>query len=182
MRQDNKSFIVSSYTEDHLGEQPAIQLMQHELGWEVVNCYGDPTSLNILRRGFERQELRRTGWSGGFSNQGRDGKPSSLPPSPRFWRSRRLRRPRREGGLSVRLKPALRRLNPDLPAGAIEGAVEENGILNFECWILNGRGRLPAEPRLNLSFPALSLAEENREIEQSGFPLAVGSLVFKQFP
>ena len=27
----------NSYTEDHLVEQPAIQLMQHELGWDVVN-------------------------------------------------------------------------------------------------------------------------------------------------
>jgi hypothetical protein len=129
-----------SYTEDHLVEQPAIQLMQHEMGWEVVNCYDDPSSLTILRRGFERQELRRTGWSGGVSNQGRDGKPSSPPPSPRLWRSRRLRRPRREGVLTGRLKPALRRLNPDLPAGAIEGAVEEVGILNDGFWILNGRG------------------------------------------
>ncbi len=31
---------MSGYTEDHLVEQPAIQLMQHELGWEVVNCCG----------------------------------------------------------------------------------------------------------------------------------------------
>lgn len=28
------------YTEDHLIEQPAILLMQHELGWEVVIYYG----------------------------------------------------------------------------------------------------------------------------------------------
>jgi hypothetical protein len=27
--------------EDHLVEQQAIQLMQHELGWEVVNCYDE---------------------------------------------------------------------------------------------------------------------------------------------
>jgi len=26
---------LSSYTEDHLVEQPAIQLMQHEPGWDV---------------------------------------------------------------------------------------------------------------------------------------------------
>jgi hypothetical protein len=130
--------VMQAYTEDHLAEQPAIQLMQHELGWDVVNCYGDPTS----------PKLRRTGWSG-VSNQGRDGKPSSPPPLPRLWRSRRLRRPRREGGLTGRLKPALRRLNPDLPVGTIEGAVEENGILNFECWILNGRGRRQAVPLLN---------------------------------
>ncbi len=32
---------MSSYTEDHLIEQPAIQLMQHELGWEVVNYYDE---------------------------------------------------------------------------------------------------------------------------------------------
>jgi type I restriction enzyme R subunit len=45
---------MSSYTEDHLVEQPAIQLMQHELGWDVVNCYDE--------------------WSGGVSKLGRDGK------------------------------------------------------------------------------------------------------------
>ena len=43
-----------SYTEDHLIEQPAIELMQYELGWDVVNCYDE--------------------WSGGVSKQGRDGK------------------------------------------------------------------------------------------------------------
>jgi hypothetical protein len=43
---------MSTYTEDHLVEQPAIQLMQRELGWDVVNCYDE--------------------WSGGVSNQGRD--------------------------------------------------------------------------------------------------------------
>jgi hypothetical protein len=64
-----------SYTEDHLVEQPAVQFIRNELGWELVNCYDE--------------------WSGGVSNQGRDGK--------------------REG-------------------------VE---ILNFECSILNGRGRRP---------------------------------------
>ena len=31
---------MSGYTEDHLVEQPAIQLMRHELGWAVVNCAG----------------------------------------------------------------------------------------------------------------------------------------------
>ncbi len=44
----------NSYTEDHLVEQPAIQLMRDDLGWDVVNCYDE--------------------WSGGVSNQGRDGK------------------------------------------------------------------------------------------------------------
>ena len=42
------------YTEGHLVEQQAIQLMKHELGWDVVNCYDE--------------------WSGGVRNQGRDGK------------------------------------------------------------------------------------------------------------
>lgn len=45
---------MNSYTEDHLVEQPAVQLMQHGLGWDVVSCYDE--------------------WSGGVSNQGRDGK------------------------------------------------------------------------------------------------------------
>jgi hypothetical protein len=117
---------MSTYTENHLVEQPAIRLMQHELGWEVVNCYDE--------------------WSSGVSNQGRDGK--------------------REVVLVWRLRPALQRLNPDLPVEAIEGAVEERGILSFECWILNGRGRLPTAPRLNLFHSALSLAEANREIDK----------------
>lgn len=42
------------YTEDHLVEQPAIHRMQHELGWEVVNCFGE--------------------WDGGVSELGRDEK------------------------------------------------------------------------------------------------------------
>jgi type I restriction enzyme R subunit len=42
------------YTEDHLVEKPAVQLMQQGLGWDVVNCYDE--------------------WSGGVSNRGRDGK------------------------------------------------------------------------------------------------------------
>lgn len=45
---------TSSYTEDHLVEQPAIQLLQHELGWDVVDCYDE--------------------WGSGMSNQGREGK------------------------------------------------------------------------------------------------------------
>jgi type I site-specific restriction-modification system R (restriction) subunit len=93
-----------SYTEDHLVEQPAVQLMQHGLGGEVVTCYDE--------------------WSGGVSNQGRDGK--------------------REVVLVSRLRPALQRLNPDLPVEAIEGAVEE---------ICRDR-------------TALSLAEANREIDK----------------
>jgi|GEM_PF-6031855 len=27
--------MIADFTEDHLAEQPAIQLMQHELGWDV---------------------------------------------------------------------------------------------------------------------------------------------------
>jgi hypothetical protein len=92
---------MSTYTEDYLVEQPAIQLMQHELGWDVVNCYGE--------------------WDGGKSDLGRDGKGEVV--------------------LTSGLKSALHRLNPDLPSEAIEGAVEEMGILNDECWIMNGRGR-----------------------------------------
>ena len=93
----------SSYTEDHLVEQPAIQLMQHELGWDMVSCYGE--------------------WDAGTSNLGRDGK--------------------REVVLVSRLRPALQRLNPDLPVEAIEGAVEEI------C--------------RDFFLPALSLAEANRD-------------------
>ena len=72
---------MNTCTEDHLVEQPAIQLMQHELGWDVVNCYEE--------------------WNGGVRDQGRDGK--------------------REVVLVSRLRPALQRLNPDLPLEAIEG-------------------------------------------------------------
>ena len=60
------------------------------------------------------------------------------------------------------MRPALQRLNPDLPVEAIEGAVEEI------C--------------RDFFLTALSLAEANRGIERSGFPLAVGSSVFKQSP
>jgi hypothetical protein len=148
---------MSFYTEDHLIVQPAIQLMQHKLGWDVVSCYDEWT---LLRQGFEGQ-------GGGLSALGRDGK--------------------REVVLVSRLRPALQRLNLDLPvdhssptilcqryerqglrmAWAIEGAVGEVGILNVgsvvafglagtSFWILNGRGRRQAVLRLD---PALSLAE-----------------------
>ena len=43
---------MSGYTEDHLVEQPAIQLMQHELGWDVMNCFGEWA---LLRQGYEGQ-------------------------------------------------------------------------------------------------------------------------------
>ena len=115
---------MSDYTEDHLVEQPAMQLMQHELGWDVVNCYDE--------------------WSGGVSNQGRDGK--------------------REVVLVSRLQPALQRLNPDLPVEAIEGAVEEMGILNDGFWMLNGRGK-----RVSRLTPEL-LVEASREIDKLRWP------------
>ena len=114
---------MSTYTEDHLVEQPAIQLIQHELGWDVVNCWDE--------------------WSGGVSSLGRDGK--------------------REVVLTGRLKPALIRLNPDLPMEAIDGAVEELEILNVGFWILNGRGRRSPASRQN---PVLSKTEAHREISQ----------------
>ena len=166
-----KLIMPSIYTEVHLVEQPALQLMQHELGWDVVNFYGE--------------------WDGGTSKLGRYGK--------------------REGVEILNFeclilngrkrRPALQRLNPDLPVEAIGGAVEERGILNVgsvvafgyagtssgvaggyagtSSWILNGRGKRLAGPCLN---PALTKAETNREIVRSGFPLAVGSLVLKQSP
>jgi hypothetical protein len=114
---------MSTYTEDHLVEQPAIQLMQPELGLDVVNCYDE--------------------WSGGVSNQGREGKREG---GNIEHRTPNIERRSQE---KTRTKPALQRLNPDLPVEAIEGAVEERGILNFECWILNGRGRRQVVPLLN---------------------------------
>jgi hypothetical protein len=72
--------------------------------------------------------------------------------------------------LVSRLRPALHRLNPDLPVEAIEGAVEERGILNVEFWILNGRGRRQAVPRLNPFHLVLSMAEVDREIDKLRCP------------
>ncbi len=54
-----------TYTEDHLVELPATQLMLNELGWEVVHCYGGPSSSRSAG-------LRRSGWNGGLRHQGRD--------------------------------------------------------------------------------------------------------------
>ena len=76
---------MNGFTEDHLIEQQAIQLMEHGLGWDSVNAYDE--------------------WSSGASNLGREAK--------------------REVVLTGRLKPALRSLNPELPAEALEAAVEE---------------------------------------------------------
>ncbi len=106
----------SIYSEDHLVEQSAVRLMQHELGWNVVNCYDE--------------------WSGGVSNQERDGK----------WEGGNIELPTLniEVKRKRRANPARHRLNPDLPVEAIEGAVEE---------ICRDR-------------TALSLAEANREIDK----------------
>ncbi len=46
---------MSTYTEDRLVEQPAIQLVRHELGgWDVMSCFGE--------------------WQGAVSDLGREGK------------------------------------------------------------------------------------------------------------
>lgn len=93
-----------SYTEDHLIEQPALQLMEHELGWDSVNAYDE--------------------WASGKSELRREAK--------------------REVVLVNRLRPALESLNRELPAEALDAAVEELT-----------RDRL-----------ALSLVEANREIDK----------------
>lgn len=95
---------MSAYTEDHLIEQPAIQLMEHELGWDSLNAYDE--------------------WSGGGSSLGREAK--------------------REVVLVSRLRPVLEKLNPDLPAEALDAAEEE----------------------LTRDRSALSLVEGNREIDK----------------
>ena len=75
--------------------------MQHELGWEVVNCFGE--------------------WDGGTSVLGRDGK--------REGGNIEHRTPNIEHRSEEKRKtwtnPALQRLNPDLPVEAIDKAVEE---------------------------------------------------------
>ncbi len=75
----------SEYTEDHLVEQPAIELLRNELHWDYQNCYDE--------------------WSGGNSSLGREAK--------------------RDVVLVNRLRPALEKLNPNLPAEALESAIEE---------------------------------------------------------
>jgi type I restriction enzyme R subunit len=95
---------MSGFTEYHLIEQPAIQLMEHELGWDSVNAYDE--------------------WSSGVSDLGRESK--------------------REVALTGRLKPVLQSLNPELPAEALDAAVEE----------------------LTRDRSALSLVEANREIDK----------------
>jgi type I restriction enzyme R subunit len=106
--------MVARYTEDHLIEQLAIQLMEHELGWDSVNAYDE---WSLLRQGSEGQ-------AGQVSQLGREAK--------------------REVVLTGRLKPALQSLNPELPAEALDAAVEE----------------------LTRDRSALSLVEANREIDK----------------
>ena len=95
---------LGNYTEDGMIEQPAIQLMEHEMGWDSVNAYDE--------------------WSSGASNLGREAK--------------------REVVLVSRLRPVLEKLNPELPAEALDAAVEE----------------------LTRDRSALSLVEGNREIDK----------------
>lgn len=49
------------YSEGHLIEQPAIQLMEHELGWNSVNAYDEPPSSRDAG-------LRRSSWLMNFSH------------------------------------------------------------------------------------------------------------------
>ena len=44
--------MAPAYTEDHLIEQPAILLMEHELGWDSVNAYDEPSALKLRRSGW----------------------------------------------------------------------------------------------------------------------------------
>ncbi len=90
-----------SYSEDSLVEQPAIQLFK-ELGWEVANCYNEHFGSTLTL------------------------------PSPTGRGEISLgRETAAEVVLVSRLRPALERLNPDLPAEAITIAFDEQGkVLN----------------------------------------------------
>jgi hypothetical protein len=61
-----KISISNTYTEDHLVEQPSIQFMQHELGWDVMNCYGNWALLRPAQRHYEGRVAGgvRWGWMG----------------------------------------------------------------------------------------------------------------------
>lgn len=131
---------MSSYTGNHLVEQPAIQLMQHEPGWEET---GEILDLKCwILNGRERRM-----------------KGPRLPYSPR------LRRPRKLALLRLNSDLPMDHSSPWLrTARAIDGVVDEE-ILNDGFWILNGR-RPPTEPRLNQFRPALSGVEANRGIDK----------------
>ena len=91
-----------SYTEDHLVEKPAIQLMQHELGWDVGEENIEPSSpvgYAGTRHRTSNIRLRSPSYAGRVEH-------------------------RSEEKRQTRTVPARQRLNPDLPVEAIEGAVE----------------------------------------------------------
>ena len=47
---------MSSYTEDHLVEQPAIELLRDQLGWDYLNCYSETYGEGgTLHRGGQRE-------------------------------------------------------------------------------------------------------------------------------
>jgi hypothetical protein len=50
---------MSTHTEDHLAEQPAIQLMEIELGWEVGG--GGTSNVELLTSNFEVKRRGRSG-------------------------------------------------------------------------------------------------------------------------
>jgi type I restriction enzyme R subunit len=83
------------YSEDSLVEQPAIELFK-ELGWEAANCYKEHFGSTLSQ------------------------------PSPRGRGGINLgRETTAEVVLVSRLRPALERLNPDVPKEAIDDAIEE---------------------------------------------------------
>ena len=50
---------MSTHTEDHLAEQPAIQLMEIELGWEVGGGWNiELRTLNVELRSEEKRKKR----------------------------------------------------------------------------------------------------------------------------
>ena len=116
---------MGAYSEDSLVEQPAIELFK-ELGWEVANCYNERFGSTLMQA------------------------PSSLAPSPqpsprgrgRIAEVALGRETAAEVVLVSRLKPALEKLNPDLPPEAIDAAIEA----------------------LSLDRSAMSPAEANRQI------------------
>lgn len=93
---------MSGYTEDHLTEQPAIQLMEHELGWDSVNAYDE--------------------WCSGASSLGREAKREVV-------LTGRLKLPAGNGfllGWPPRCAVlTLQSLNPELSDEALDAAVEE---------------------------------------------------------
>ena len=49
---------MSTHTEDHLAEQPAIQIMEIELGWEVGGWNIERRTLNVELRSEEKRKKR----------------------------------------------------------------------------------------------------------------------------